>query len=212
MLILFDLWGTLLIPEQTLFNALSSTNVVDIKNKTEFIRLLEENVHKKDMPLKEGIKDFVKALIKKDYKLLVPVEEVEKKFYEVMINNSLSAIPRKGLWESLNLVRKVSKIAIISNTSKDTWNIVNRKFRIKNYVDACFLSFEMNLIKPDPRVFIKAMEFFKENSENTYMVGDSYYSDYLPARKLGINAILIRKEDNLLDVVKKILNERGQIT
>lgn len=60
-------------------------------------------------------------------------------------------------------------------------------------------------IKPDPKAFLAALNDLKVSPEETIMVGDDLERDIIPARKLGINVVLIdRKRSIKKSPVRKI--------
>lgn len=60
-------------------------------------------------------------------------------------------------------------------------------------------------LKPDPKVFLVALKDLGVSPEETLMVGDDLERDILPAKKLGMNTVLIDRENKIKDSsVKKI--------
>jgi HAD superfamily hydrolase (TIGR01509 family) len=64
---------------------------------------------------------------------------------------------------------------------------------------------ETKFSKPDERAFLKVLNFFKVKPEEALMVGDEIERDLIPAKKLGMEAILIDRENKIKDAqIKKI--------
>jgi HAD superfamily hydrolase (TIGR01509 family) len=64
---------------------------------------------------------------------------------------------------------------------------------------------ETKFLKPDPRAFLAVLEKLKVKPEETLMVGDELERDLIPAKKLGMETILIDRENKTENAsVKKI--------
>jgi len=64
---------------------------------------------------------------------------------------------------------------------------------------------ETKFSKPDERAFLTVLNFFKVKPEEALMVGDEIERDLIPAKKLGMEAILIDRENKIKDAqIKKI--------
>jgi putative hydrolase of the HAD superfamily len=64
---------------------------------------------------------------------------------------------------------------------------------------------ETKFSKPDERAFLAVLNFFKTKPEETLMVGDEIERDLIPAKKLGMETILIDRENKIKDAqFKKI--------
>ena len=210
MLIIFDLWGTLLIPPKTLIARIREIPLLEIRDKQEFIRLLEEAAYRKPISLEEGVSQLIDTLILKGYEIKNK-EELRQELLRAIRQNTMEAKPRKELREALILARKHAKTAILSNTSKESWMLIDKKYGLSGMVDECFPSFKTGLLKPDLEAFINVISHFKEKAFNTVMIGDSYHSDYLPARMLGMRAVLTKRDDSLLGIVKRTLSRKIRI-
>ena len=64
---------------------------------------------------------------------------------------------------------------------------------------------ETKFLKPDPKAFLYPLEKFGVKPEEAMMVGDELERDLIPAKNLGMEAILIDRENKIKDPpVKKI--------
>ncbi|RLJ05314.1 MAG: hypothetical protein DRP18_03395 [Candidatus Aenigmatarchaeota archaeon] len=59
------------------------------------------------------------------------------------------------------------------------------------------------MMKPDPEMFLYASEKLKARPEECVMVGDSVNDDMLPARKLGMKTVLIKRNIRIYFESKK---------
>lgn len=102
------------------------------------------------------------------------------------------------------LKNKGYKIAIISNsppTSKD--QLVDLK--IKEYVDEEIFSFNVGSRKPEKEIFLTCLQRVGVDPSEAVMIGDSMKNDIIGAKNVGINAILIDR-NNTIDYQPKIIN------
>ncbi len=64
-----------------------------------------------------------------------------------------------------------------------------KKNRNKIYPFTMIFSADNGYLKPDPKAFKQVLEFTKLSPRRHLMIGDSPYSDIIPARKLGLHAL-----------------------
>lgn len=68
---------------------------------------------------------------------------------------------------------------------------------------------ETKFLKPDPRAFLSVLNALKVKPENALMVGNEIKRDLIPAKKLGMEAILIDRKNKIKNPpVKKIISLR----
>ncbi len=99
--------------------------------------------------------------------------------------------------ETLNQLRNEGyKMAIVSNTPYHP--MVEAKLRredLLGYFDAIVSSHKVGLRKPLSRIFMHAVELLGGNINETIMIGDSPYEDVMGAKRLGMKAIWVFKEN-----------------
>jgi FMN phosphatase YigB (HAD superfamily) len=78
-------------------------------------------------------------------------------------------------------------LGIIANQSRDILQLLD-KFNIKSFFKVIVISSQVNINKPDPRIFQLAMDRAK-NSKHYIMIGDRLDTDISPANKLGMKTI-----------------------
>ena len=98
----------------------------------------------------------------------------------------------KGVPELLKNLKKSYKIGTIANQSLGTEQRL-KEFGIRQYFDLVVSSAEEGLEKPDPKIFILALDRAGCKPEETYMIGDRLDNDIEPAAELGINTIWVRQ-------------------
>ncbi|MCX7905322.1 MAG: HAD-IA family hydrolase [Elusimicrobiales bacterium] len=194
--ILFDLWGTLI--KKNFRNADPYdviAKIIKINNKQELKRISNSkmflsyddyfNFIEKDIigrKLSETDKDKIKNVIEKNknirlFKDTIPV---------------------------LKKLRKAGyKLGILSNVMCFGLDKIKKMF--KKYVDFQFYSCEDGMAKPDLAFFNKAINYFKTDTSDVYMVGDSYKYDIVGAKNAGIKKIFF------ITNKKKAINEAGGV-
>lgn len=114
--------------------------------------------------------------------------EVKRRIYLEKID---SIKPFPGVVDGIKRLRELGlRIAIASSTSRDTIEAVIRRIGIHSYIDAYVGSDEVVKRKPDPEMFLKAMERIGVKSSEAVVVGDTRY-DMIPANKIGAVSILL---------------------
>jgi len=85
-------------------------------------------------------------------------------------------------------------IALLTNLQREIDNMV-RELGIAPYIDFAVTSGEVGADKPQPPIFLKALELAKVKPAEAIHIGDQYQNDVLGARGVGIPALLIDRTD-----------------
>ena len=85
-------------------------------------------------------------------------------------------------------------LGLITSMGKEV-NSVCENSGIESYLDYVITSEEIGAVKPDPPIFLAALERAKVNAGEAVYVGDQYATDVLGARRVGIKPILIDRFD-----------------
>lgn len=104
----------------------------------------------------------------------------------------------KGHWQvfkdTLPVLQRLKEkrfgIGLISNWN-DTAREVLQETGIISYLDHVVISSEVNIEKPDERIFNIALEQAGIPAKECLYVGDNYYDDVVGSRKVGMKSILI---------------------
>ncbi|MFI3206381.1 MAG: HAD family phosphatase [Clostridia bacterium] len=80
------------------------------------------------------------------------------------------------------------KIYILSNYGTDTFAMSQKNFDFLNYIDGKLMSYEVGLIKPDPKIYEKLIEKFSLVPQDCVFFDDKI-DNVNEAKKHGINAI-----------------------
>jgi HAD superfamily hydrolase (TIGR01549 family) len=128
------------------------------------------------------------------------------------ITQSFVAESREGFATSRKLLKVLSgrfRMGIVSNFYGNLGNIL-AEADLAGFFGAVADSSQLEIFKPDPRIFTYAMERLGSVPSETAMVGDSLGKDCLPAQKLGITAIWLRNPQP--DGEKTEITERTQFS
>ncbi len=88
-------------------------------------------------------------------------------------------------------------IGLISNTSNSIIEELKQKTSLFEYIDYPLFSFNVGLVKPDLEIFKKMLKLSKCKPEEAIMIGDNPIDDVIPAKSLGMNAILYKDYSDL---------------
>jgi putative hydrolase of the HAD superfamily len=89
---------------------------------------------------------------------------------------------------TLRVLSQKYMLGIIANQSRDILQLLD-KFNIRSFFKVIVISSQVNINKPDPRIFQLAMDRAKNNSKHYIMIGDRLDTDISPANKLGMKTI-----------------------
>ena len=90
--------------------------------------------------------------------------------------------------QTLSMLSQKYKLGIIANQSRDVLQLLD-KFNFRDFFNVVIISSEVNMNKPDPRIFQLAMDRAANNSKCYVMIGDRLDTDISPANKLGMKTI-----------------------
>ena len=90
--------------------------------------------------------------------------------------------------QTLSILSQKYKLGIIANQSRDVLQLLD-KFKLRDLFKVIILSSEVNIQKPDPKIFQLAIDLAANNSKYYVMIGDRLDTDIGPANKLGMKTI-----------------------
>ncbi len=206
--ILFDFWGTLV--ENGIWSPIKqvkNTLNIDLPFSEYVIRM--ENVL-----MTQEFKELRDAFIAVCQEFNIePSEEILENLIGLWNKNWMLAQPYLETETTLKKLRKKYQIILISNTDCFSVPQVMEKFNLKGLFDKIFLSYQLGAIKTD-KIFLKSvLAKLNLTPEECLLVGDSMQSDIMPAKRAGINTVLIDRKNireyhpkikNLIDLEKVI--------
>lgn len=118
----------------------------------------------------------------------------------------LDDIPRERLLMITEL-RKKYRVYLLSNIYEKAWNHTLRQFDKNGFTtddcfDRVFLSYEMQLAKPDPRIFQQVFAETGINPDETVYFDDSK-ENIFAGKAIGLNACLVEM-NNLEGVIETV--------
>ena len=124
-------------------------------------------------------------------KLLFRMLELNNKMTFVLFDDVSATL--KGLKE------KKLKLGLLTNLQTEVDSMC-RNLGIADFLDFTVTSAEVGADKPQPPIFLKALELARVQAGEAIHVGDQYQNDVLGARGVGISPILLDRADYYADV------------
>jgi len=134
-----------------------------------------------------------------------PKQEVIDNLVGMWNKNTLLAKPYPETLDVLKKLKKEYKLALISNTDQFSVEPVLEKFKLNEYFDEIALSYELGMLKTNPKMFKHVLSKLKLKKEDVIMVGDSMETDIKGANNAGIKPILVDRR-NMREYGDKIVN------
>ena len=183
--IVFDLGGVLVdLDFKSAINGLQKAGFANVKEQLQAFD--REGIFQK-FELGEMTAEEFRSAIRENSTVTLTDEEVD-----ALWNLMLLEIPREKLELILDLRGKYM-VYLLSNTNSIHWDYVcknafnYRGFRVNDYFEKTFLSFEMHLAKPDKAIFEKMLEDANLLAEETLFI-DDLEANCKAAEEVGIHA------------------------
>ena len=180
----FDLGGVLIdLDFKAAINGLQKAGFANVKEQLQAFD--REGIFQK-FELGEMSADEFRSAIRENSPVSLTDEEVDG-----LWNAMLLEVPREKLELILHLRGKYM-VYLLSNTNSIHWDYVcknafnYRGFRVNDYFEETFLSYEMHLAKPDKAIFEKVLEEANLLPEETLFIDDSE-ANCKAASELGIH-------------------------
>lgn len=136
-------------------------------------------------------------------------KRLAKPFDELIFELELDGtIAIDGAIELLDLLKNSGyKIGLVSNASHSENRIrqLMRKVGIENYFETVVISSVMGIRKPDPRIFLKALDDLAVSPAEALYIGDREEYDAVGAMNAGMLFVLVG-DDLSLNELKRYLN------
>ena len=182
--IVFDLGGVLV--DLDFKNAINGLQQAGFANVKEQLQAFDQDGIFKKFELGEIDSDQFRTAIRENSTVTLTDEEVD-----TLWNSMLLEVPRKKLELILDL-RSKYMVYLLSNTNAIHWDYVcknafnYRGFRVNDYFEETFLSYEMHLAKPDKAIFEKVLHEANLLPEETLFIDDSE-ANCKAAEEVGIH-------------------------
>ena len=183
--IVFDLGGVLVdLDFKAAINGLQEAGFANVKE--QLLAFDRGGIFQK-FEVGEITADEFRTAIRENSTVTLTDEEVD-----ALWNLMLLEIPREKLELILELRGKYM-VYLLSNTNSIHWDYVcknafnYRGFRVEDYFEETFLSYEMHLAKPDKAIFEKVLHDANLLAEETLFIDDSE-ANCKAAQEVGIHA------------------------
>ena len=183
--IVFDLGGVLVdLDFKAAINGLQKAGFANVKEQLQSFD--REGIFQK-FELGEMTAEEFRTAIRENSTVTLTDEEID-----ALWNAMLLEIPREKLELILDLRGKYM-VYLLSNTNSIHWDYVcknafnYRGFRVNDYFEETFLSYEMHLAKPDKAIFEKVLQDANLLPEETLFIDDSE-ANCKAAEEVGIHA------------------------
>ena len=183
--IVFDLGGVLVdLDFKAAINGLQKAGFANVKEQLQAFD--REGIFQK-FELGEMTAEEFRTAIRENSTVELTDEEVD-----ALWNAMLLEVPREKLELILHLRGKYM-VYLLSNTNSIHWDYVcknafnYRGFRVEDYFEETFLSYEMHLAKPDKAIFEKVLSDANLLAEETLFIDDSE-ANCKAAQEVGIHA------------------------
>ena len=152
------------------------------------------------------VRDFEKGLISPEQFYLSIKSKINKNITYSEFKDSWNDIfePISGTIKILEKISDKYKTAILSNTNILHINYLKQNYDFFDLFNYQLYSFELGSIKPDKKIFQKAVQIAGSKPEESLFIDDNK-ENIISAKNVGFNTVLFNSTDNLTDVVE-ILN------
>ena len=195
--IVFDLGGVLVdLDFKAAINGLQEAGFANVKE--QLLAFDRGGIFQK-FEVGEITADEFRTAIRENSTVTLTDEEVD-----ALWNLMLLEIPREKLELILELRGKYM-VYLLSNTNSIHWDYVcknafnYRGFRVEDYFEETFLSYEMHLAKPDKAIFEKVLSDANLLPEETLFIDDSE-ANCKAAQEVGIHAHHYHVGDDLKEI------------
>jgi len=190
--VIFDFWGTLV--ENGTYSPIKQTyKTLNLRlSFGKFVEIFERVFMTQSYPSQmDGLKKTIEAFN------LTPKNFIVEKLIGIWNMNKLFAKPYSDVVPALEeLKRKNIKIALVSNSPKDSTEYVLEKYKLSNLFDVVALSHNLKLLKTDKQMFEFIIGNLGVNKNEIVMIGDSLETDMEAAQQSEIKGILMDRRNN----------------
>lgn len=118
----------------------------------------------------------------------------------LQLNNSMKFILFDDVIPALKVLKAQGlKLGLLTNLQTEVTSMC-RELGIADYLDFTVTSAEVGADKPQPPIFLKALQLAHVNAAEAIHVGDQYQNDVLGARRVGISPILLDRADYYVEI------------
>jgi len=192
--VVFDIGGVLV---KTDFDRFLNTITKELNIPTkDLINKYTNGFHLDYMKGKLTSEQFVDIICKK-YNRTISVEKFEKLWYLILLEQD------DNVADIVDYLHKQYQLAIISNIDPWHYDYCKTNFSVIGTFKRFFLSYECNLLKPDPQFFKLVLEQLNEQPGQCLLIDDRL-DNIQAAEKIGYQVIQFKNAAQLLDDLKEM--------
>lgn len=184
----FDCYGTIIDWERgildTIRRVFPSTHLSD-KEILNMYAEIESRLERKYRPYREILRDVMTGFAKELNREISPEEEF------ALVKSLPTWPPFEDSRDALRRIKKIAKIAIISNVDNDL--IAKTIENLGVDFDFVITAEMVGAYKPSPRVFEYALKVFNVPKDELLHAAQSIYHDIIPCRRMGIKTAHIKR-------------------
>jgi putative hydrolase of the HAD superfamily len=110
------------------------------------------------------------------------------------------ALPMPGMLKTLTTLQSRGlKLGIVTNGHSFQQQAKIDALEVRDLFDTILVSAEVNLRKPNPKIYQLALENLRLATQDVWMVGDHVVNDVLGARGAGLTGVWLRHETRVWD-------------
>ncbi len=127
----------------------------------------------------------------------------------MLSNPDLMVILRPKVWERVEKLKAMGyKIYILSNYGDMLFSSHSKYIPFMNDVDGKVVSYKVHLLKPDPEIYKCLLNTYELVPEECIFIDDRKENTDA-AKELGINAINIKGEDNIINLLQSWIDGKA---
>ncbi len=201
-LIIFDLFGTLVFSVEKLKREdfFAFYQKLGIELKTEKDIKLFTSLFVQLMTQSAGWQDFSQKLL----------EKVIQKTDQETVNKLANFFKENIVYQLYDDAKEITGLSYQKAILTSAAPFLFSNLGLEKYFEI-FTPRETKFLKPDPRAFLAVLEKLKIKPEETLMVGDELERDLIPAKKLGMETILIDRGDKIENTPVKKINSLAEL-
>ncbi len=188
--IILDFWGTLV--ENGVWSPIKQVQQILNINLpfSEYVVRMEKAMMTSTFP---SLKDAFESVCK-EFNLACTEQKMEQ--LVGMWNKSwMLAKPYEEVEEELAKLQKRYTLILVSNTDCFSINQVLDKFKLRDYFERIYFSYDLGTIKTNQKFLKNVLQKSKLKPEDCMVVGDSILSDMDAAKSAGIRGVLLDRKD-----------------
>ncbi|OGS19546.1 MAG: hypothetical protein A3J83_02595 [Elusimicrobia bacterium RIFOXYA2_FULL_40_6] len=110
--------------------------------------------------------------------------------------------PNASIYKLIKSLKGKYRICILSNTDRTHFEYIQKRYPVINIFDSYYLSYKLNAMKPETRIFRTVLEGEKVKPKECVYTDDIKHN-IIKANKLGINAIQFKSTSQFKKSLKK---------